>query len=248
VVVPDAPDESVRGLVRFAGTAPKPQPLSMAANAQCAKHHRKPVVDESILVNDDGTLRNVVVWIAGGLEGKTFDPPKEPAVLDQQGCVYTPHVVPVMTGQQLLVKNSDPFLHNVHANAESNPSFNFGQPTIDAKPMVFDAPEKMLVKCNVHTWMSAFIFVTDNPFFAVTGGDGAFKLPELPSGEYTVAAWHEVYGEQRQRVIVEPGKPVNVEFTFSASERADASAPSLRYSGERAGERGPQETSVHRPI
>jgi hypothetical protein len=217
-------DGTVRGRVRFTGPAPEVREMSMAANAHCAVHHNGRVLDESVVVNPDGTLRNVVIWVSGGLEGKTYDPPKEPAVLDQQGCVFTPHVVPVMVGQQLLVKNSDPFLHNVRAATANNPPFNFGQPNkTDGTPMVFGAPERMFVKCDVHPWMSAFVHVMDNPFFAVTGDRGAFRLPALPPGEYEVSAWHEVYGEQRQVVRVEPGKPMpDLQFTFQPTQGASA--------------------------
>jgi hypothetical protein len=224
VVPPQTTDPALTGVVHFNGVAPKPQVLSMAANAACAAHHRGQVVDESVLVNGDGTLRNVVVWISQGLEGRTFAPPRDPAVLDQQGCVYTPHVVTVMTGQRLLVKNSDPFLHNVRAAAVHNPPFNFGQPSVDVggTPLTFLTPDRMFVKCDVHPWMTAHILVLDNPYFAVTGERGTFKLPELPPGTYTVSAWHEVYGEQKQRVTVEPGRPLSLDFTFRPTENARA--------------------------
>lgn len=218
-------DGIVRGRVRFAGPVPQVTYLSMADNAHCAAHHDGRVEDESVVVNADGTLRNVVIWVSGGLAGKTYRPPPEPAVLDQQGCVYTPHVVTVMAGQQLLVKNSDPFLHNVRAAASKNHPFNFAQPTVSrGKPLVFDAPERLFVKCDIHPWMSAFIHVMDNPFFAVTGDGGAFALPPgLPPGEYEVSAWHEVYGEQRQSVRVEPGEPVPaLQFTFKPEQGASA--------------------------
>jgi hypothetical protein len=224
LAVPPLTEPDVTGVVHFSGVAPKPQVLSMAANAACAAHHRGQVIDESVLVNGDGTLRNVVVWVSDGLEGRTFAPPKVPAILDQQGCVYTPHVVTVMTGQKLLVKNSDPFLHNVRAAAANNPPFNFGQPSVNVggTPLTFLTPDRMFVKCDVHPWMTARIVVLDNPYFAVTGEHGAFKLPELPPGTYTVSAWHEVYGEQKQRVKVEPGKPVSLDFTFRATAQASA--------------------------
>jgi plastocyanin len=222
---PAAVAAAVRGRVRFAGPVPQVSYLSMADNAHCAAHHDGRVEDESVVVNPDGTLRNVVVWVSGGLEGKRYPPPEEPAVLDQRGCVYTPHVVTVMAGQRLLVKNGDPFLHNVRAAASANRSFNFGQPTVSRRgtPLTFDAPERLFVKCDVHPWMSAFVHVMDNPFFAVTGDRGAFRLPALPPGEYEVSAWHEVYGEQRQVVRVEPGKPMpDLQFTFQPTQGASA--------------------------
>jgi hypothetical protein len=226
-VPPETSDPTVTGVVHFGGVAPEPQVLSMAANAVCASHHRGQVIDESVLVNGDGTLRNVVVWVSQGLEGRTFAPPKDPAVLDQQGCVYTPHVVTVMTGQRLLVKNSDPFLHNVRAAAVHNPPFNIGQPSVDVggTPLTFLTPDRMFVKCDVHPWMTAHIVVLENPYFAVTGEHGTFKLPELPPGTYTVSAWHEVYGEQKQRVTVEPGKPLTLDFTFRPTQQANADVP-----------------------
>ena len=229
---PDAPRAvaqgpgTVGGRARFNGPRPPVREMSMAANAHCAAHHNGRVLDESVVVNDDGSLRNVVVWVSGGLEGKRFEPPIEPAVLDQQGCVFRPHVVPVMVGQRLLVKNSDEFLHNVRAAAANNPPFNFAQPTIDrGTPLVFGAPERMFVKCDIHPWMSAFVQVMDNPFFAVTGDGGAFRLPELPPGEYEVSAWHEVYGQQRQSVRVEPGKQLDLQFTFQPVRGVAADAP-----------------------
>lgn len=242
-VVRGAGDAIVRGRVRFAGPVPQVTYLSMADNAHCAAHHDGRVEDESVVVNPDGTLRNVVIWVSGGLEGRTYRPPPEPAVLDQQGCVYTPHVVTVMAGQQLLVKNSDPFLHNVRAAASKNHPFNFAQPTVSrGKPLVFDAPERLFVKCDIHPWMSAFIHVMDNPFFAVTGDGGAFAMPPgLPPGEYEVSAWHEVYGEQRQSVRVEPGEPVPaLQFTFKPEQGASttnmgaATPPSCCDTGARA--------------
>jgi plastocyanin len=231
-------DGSLRGRVRFAGPVPQVTYLSMADNAHCAAHHDGRVEDESVLVNADGTLRNVVIWVSGGLEGKRYPAPAQPAVLDQQGCVYTPHVVTVMAGQQLLVKNSDPFLHNVRAAASRNSPFNFAQPTVSrgGKPLVFDAPERLFVKCDIHPWMSAFIHVMDNPFYAVTGDGGAFALPAgLPAGEYEVSAWHEVYGEQRQRVRVAPGEPMPpLQFTFKPERRASAAAMTATGTGRAA--------------
>ena len=124
---------------------------------------------------DDDTLQNVLVYVSKGLEGKDFDPPKEPVVLDQVGCVYTPHVVAVMAGQPLEVRNSDATLHNVMAKTRQNTPFNFGMPG-QSPPVtkVFKQPEfKINLQCFMHPWMYALLHVLDHPFFAVTGPDGA---------------------------------------------------------------------------
>jgi hypothetical protein len=116
-------------------------------------------------------------------------------------------VVTVMTGQRLLVKNSDPFLHNVRAAAASNPPFNFGQPTVDGgRPLIFASPERLFVKCDVHPWMSAFVHVLDNPFFVIPDAQGRFSLEGVPAGEYTLVTWHERVGPTVTKVHVEAGR------------------------------------------
>ena len=141
----------------------------------------------------DDTLQNVLVYVSKGLEGKKFDAPKQPVVLDQVGCVYTPHVVAVMAGQTLEIRNSDATLHNVMSAPRNNPPFNFGMPVKDqTSAKVFKSPEmKMNLKCFMHPWMSAYVHVLEHPFFAVTGPDGTFTIHGLPPGEYELSVLHE---------------------------------------------------------
>src|SRR4051812_36009581 len=196
----DAKDAGIiTGVVRFKGTKPQPKPIAdIAANAfckSCYKEGELPTQDNVAFGKngDDDPLRTVLVYVSKGLEGKSFEPPKEPVVIDQVGCVYTPHVVAVMAGQTLDVRNSDATLHNVMSNPRKNPPFNFGMPVKDETvPKVFKEAEfKMNLRCFMHPWMSGYVHVLPHPFFAVTQGDGTFRITGLPPGEYEVTVLHE---------------------------------------------------------
>jgi hypothetical protein len=147
--------------------------------------------------------------------------------------MYEPHILAMQVGQDLVVKNDDPFLHNVHAMSSANPSFNFGQPNKDPgkKAATLKAVETFHVKCDVHPWMSAYIRVFDHPFHAVTKADGSFTLDDVPPGSYTITVWHESLGETKQKLTIEAGKPATVDLTISAgsaqSEKPDVIAATL---------------------
>ena len=121
--------------------------------------------------------------VKSGLEGKTFPVPSEPVVLDQNGCIYVPHVIGIQVGQTLQIVNSDETLHNIHAMPKNNKEFNIGQPVKGLKTdRTFDAVEVMVpFKCDVHKWMNAYVGVVDHPFFGTTGEAGSFELHEGPS-------------------------------------------------------------------
>lgn len=210
----------VTGKVTLVGDAPEMKVIDMSAVKECAALHPDPVTEETVIVGDKGELKNVVVSLKKD-EDKEMpgEVPKTPVVLDQKACMYEPHVVAMMVGQPLIVKNSDPFLHNVDSTA-TNPEnkFNVGMPTanagmkIDPQPKV---PEIFRVKCDVHPWMSAWVAVFDHPYFSVTGDDGTFTIKGLPDGDYTLQAWHEKYGTQEQKITVKDGKAA-VDFKFKA--------------------------------
>jgi hypothetical protein len=200
----------ITGKIKFDGKAPEPRQIDMSAVAECHKPHADPVYDETVVVGENGELANVAVFVkADDPSSLGGDVPGTPAVIDQNGCMYSPHVLVMMVGQELAVKNSDPFLHNVHSLAQQNPAFNFGQPNKDPGKKV-DPPkvaENIKVKCDVHPWMGMWIIVLEHPFFAVSGDDGSFTIPgSLPDGDYTLTAWHEKYGTQDVQVSVKDGK------------------------------------------
>ena len=121
-------------------------------------------------------------------------------------------------GQPLVILNSDPTLHNIHAMPKGNTEFNTGQPIQGMKTMhTFDKPEVMVpFKCDVHGWMNAYVGVLDHPYFAVTGPDGSFTLKGLPPGTYTIEAWHEKLGTQTTQVTLGAKETKDANFTFKA--------------------------------
>ncbi|HZL34424.1 MAG TPA: hypothetical protein VFC78_03880 [Tepidisphaeraceae bacterium] len=214
---PAVPPGQITGRVVFSGTPPRMLPaVGVNLAAPCAARHKEPILDESVVVNKDGALANVVVSISAGLPpGEQWAPPGEPVVLDQKDCVFHPHVLAVMVGQPMEVRNSDPFLHNVHMLAVNNPTANFGQPMPGQKRLdPFEVPEVFQVRCDVHPWMRAWVRVVDNPFFAVTGRDGRFTIRQLPPGTYTLKAWQEELGVREKRVILLPGRGAWIDFAF----------------------------------
>ncbi len=86
---------TIRGVVRFEGKAPAPKPINMAADPSCAKQHPSPLFTQEVVADAKGELQNVIVFVAEGLGDRTFDPPKEPVVMEQKGCMYQPHVLAV---------------------------------------------------------------------------------------------------------------------------------------------------------
>jgi plastocyanin len=206
----------LNGTVRFTGRKPPRKTIDMSGDPACGEAHHGKALDESMVVNPNGTLANVFIYIKSGLEGKTFEVPATPVTLDQRGCWFQPRVFGIQTGQTLQVTNSDPVTHNVHPVAQVNREWNHSQgPGEDPLARKFARHEVMIrVKCNIHSWMRAFIGVLEHPYFAVSGPDGSFQIPNVPPGDYVVEAWHETLGTQEQKISVTPSGKVEINFTF----------------------------------
>jgi uncharacterized membrane protein/plastocyanin len=209
---------TVRGVAQYAGPVPAPRELSLVSG--CREQHDGPVYVDDVLISG-GKVRNVFVWIREGLEGWELpEPPTEPAVVDQVGCLYRPRVLGVQVGQPVDILNSDPLLHNVHAVTEANEGFNLAMPSKGGRiTRVYWEPEVMTrLKCDVHPWMAAYIGVVPHGFFAVTGQDGAYTIEGLPAGTYMLEAWHEVLGRVTSQVAVRAGASADVDFTLPGPE------------------------------
>jgi len=208
---------TITGTVTLEGDAPEMKTIQMAADPSCARMHTEPVKTEFVVVGDGGTLANVFVYVKSGVHGD-FPPPTEPVLLDQKGCLYSPHVIGIQVGQPLKIRNDDETLHNIHAMPKNNKEFNIGQPVKGLETeKTFDNPEVMVpFKCDVHKWMNSYAGVLDHPYFAVTKTDGSFSIPNLAPGDYVLEAWHERLGTKEMNVTIEPSGTAEANITFTA--------------------------------
>ncbi|HYV84938.1 MAG TPA: carboxypeptidase regulatory-like domain-containing protein [Patescibacteria group bacterium] len=210
---------TITGTVTYTGKVPNLKPIAMDADPNCAKKHTTPQPSDVLVMGDGNTMGNILVRVTKGLPaGKTYPAPTTPVVMDQNGCHYEPHVIGIMEGQQLLIKNSDGILHNVHALPRVNKPFNRAMPaTVKESNATFEKAEDVFpVKCDVHPWMSAYIAVLTNPFFSVTKRDGKFSIGGLDPGTYTIEAWHEKLGTQTATVTVGASDTKTADFKFAA--------------------------------
>ena len=210
---------TVTGKVTLTGPAPAPQTLKVDADPNCKVMHPNGLTTDDVIVNANGTLKNVFVYVKEGLTGKKFEAPKEPVVFNQKGCQYSPKVFGIQVNQTLEIINSDNTLHNVHSLSAKSKPFNMGMPIQGMKiKKTFTAPEVMVkLKCEVHPWMAAYAGVLDHPFFSVTTDTGAFEIKNLPPGQYVIEAWHEKYGVQTQNVtLAGPAETKDTQFEYKA--------------------------------
>jgi plastocyanin len=190
----------------------------MSADPKCAQVHPHGAMTQDIEADAKGDLENVIVYVSQGLPADAkFEPPKEPAEIDQKGCMYTPHVVALRANQELKVVNSDNTTHNIHPMPNNNRELNQSQAPGVPFSMTFAREEIAIpVKCNIHPWMHSYIAVFKNPYFAVTGKDGAFEIGNLPPGNYTLTAWHEKLGTTTQQISLGEAETKTIEFVFKA--------------------------------
>jgi len=199
---------TLTGTIKFAGAAPTMPTIQMNADPYCqSQHSAAPAKDEEVVVGAGGELANVLVYIKNAPPGAPTT--STPAVIDQHGCQYHPHVQAVEVNQPIQIKNSDATLHNIHAQPKTNREFNFGMPDkSDPHDAEFKKPEEAIhIKCDVHPWMGAFCFVMEHPYFAVSAADGSFTIDTtgLPDGDYNVKVWQEVLGSAEGKVTVKDG-------------------------------------------
>jgi plastocyanin len=205
----------VKGVVTLSGKAPEMAELKRSTDPFCGKTKMK---DQEV-VAAGGKLANVLIHINGA---PAAEPPKDPAHIDQENCMYKPRVQGIVAGQTLAIKNSDPTLHNVHTYKGTSTLFNQAQvpntPNIEKK--FTDNGAMLKFKCDVHQWMTGYVWVQNNPYFAVSGADGSFEIKGVPAGKYEVEAWHERFGAKKGEVTVVDGKPAEVKFDYTGTETA----------------------------
>ena len=204
------------GKVTLTGKPPAEVVIDASADPACAQMHPTAFTTRHYAVGPGGGLADVFIYIKRGLEGKTFPKPNTVPVLDQEGCFYKPYVMGLMVGQDLKILNSDSTMHNVHAVPQTNSPFNLAQPSQGAFSLRhFDKPEVFIkFKCDVHPWMFAYVGVVDHPYFAVTGPDGAFAMPNVPPGTYTLEAIHPKLGPLDKEITVSAAGNTTVDYSY----------------------------------
>jgi plastocyanin len=210
---------TIKGHVKLTGKLPGNPVIRMAADPMCARMNAgKRVIQMTVAASIDGSLANTFVHLQGTFPQTAV--PTMPVTVDQSGCVYVPRVVGVRIGQVLQVKNSDALLHNVHAITAHDNTFNVGQPVAG---MVFEYKPKteeimLRLKCDIHSWMTAFVGVVPHPYFAVSDDKGTFQIDNVPAGTHKIQTWHERYGALTQTVKVTAGGTATVEFAYTGTE------------------------------
>ena len=202
------------GTVVFDGAPPAPAMISMKSDPVCAKGGEVP--SEEVLIANR-KLQNVFVYVKSGLPQVSFPVPTQEAVIDQKGCRFAPHLMGIQTGQPLKVINSDGTSHSIHPLPKTNKEWNETQ-YMSASPIIkkFSLEEVMIpVKCNLHSFMRAYIGVLKHPYFAVTGADGSFAIKGLPPGEYELEAWHEKFGAKTLKIQVKEKSDATGDFHFA---------------------------------
>ncbi len=216
IMVGSADAATVVAKVILKTPAPAAKIINTNADPYCMTYHKTDKLrSEQVVANPNGTLADTFVFISEGVTGN-YPAPKTPFLLDQIGCHYTPHMIAVMAGQPIVIRNSDSTLHNIHPLPKVNTPFNIGMPLKGMEQTrVFAKPEGPFhVKCDVHPWMSGYVAVFSHPFFGVSNAQGVVEIANLPAGTYTVESWQEKYGPKFQKITVGANDKKEIEFTY----------------------------------
>ncbi len=191
---------TLAGTVKFDGAPPAPGKIQVSKDPEvCGKEKVAP----ELLVCADGGIANVVVAVKVS-KGKKLDLPAQNPVFDQKTCEFRPHVLLFPAGATVDILNSDGILHNIHTTSTANPPTNQAQPKFKPKiQLKIDKAEwPIKVQCDAHGWMTAWWIAADNPYIAVTDDKGAFKISDLPPGDYEVEIWQEKLGKKTEKVTI----------------------------------------------
>ena len=206
---------TLSGRVSVAGSYPTPKALPVFKNrAFCGPQ----VANETLLIDRDGGLKNAVVIVRAIDRSLAVNPSQ--LILDNQRCAFAPHIQVATVGSELLLKNSDPILHTVHARLGTETLFNVGLPKWRTVTKRLDRAGVVKIDCDVlHTWMSAAIVVSDSPYFAVSDERGLFSIEGLPAGIYHLEVWHEKLGVKTMRIAVTDDSVVSLDVVYALGEK-----------------------------
>ncbi len=147
--------------------------------------------------------------------GMKFQLPWKNPVEDQKNLIYVPHVQGILVGSTVDFPNSDNVRHNVYSTPDSVTVFNLGTYSPEeVKHVTYDKPGMVSLRCNVHTEMSAYLVVLQNPYFATTDKRARQAvIRNVPPGKYKVSFFHEKLQPKELEVTVEARQETVLEFT-----------------------------------
>ena len=202
---------TLSGAVTYEGTPPAPTKIEVTKDPEvCGKEKMAP----NLVIGQGNGIANVVVTVQA-TKGKKAEPPATNPVFDQKTCEFHPHVLAFPAGSTVDVLNSDGILHNIHTTSTANPSQNQAQPKFKPKiQLKVEKPETIAVKCDVHGWMAGYWISTEHPYVAVTDANGAFKIADLPPGDYQVELWQEKLGKKTMPASIKAKEDTKVAWTM----------------------------------
>ena len=214
---------TISGRIVLKGPAPANPIIRMGADPMCGRMNPgKRPVQEIVIAGAGGGLANAFVHVTGAVPAGAGT--AQQGVLAQKHCIYAPRGIGVRAGQPLSIRNDDNLMHNVHGISNKGQEFNVSQPKAG---MVYKATlqkEEVMVhvKCDVHSWMNAYIGVVPHSLYAVSDGAGAFTIANVPPGRRTVSVWHERYGELTGTVDVKAGQTATLELSYPGATKTAA--------------------------
>ncbi len=211
---------SITGVVSFAGAIPKPRQMAVTKDTDLTKDKVRQI---DVVVVKDGKLAEAVVYLKKVRAGKDWPELKGGGMIDQKGVKFIVNSRVIHNGQKVLVKNSDPVLHNIHAyeligERGRRTMFNKGQPKNIDLNLDFEVKGSPFVKieCDAHNFMHDYVFVANNPYYSVTAEDGKFNITDIPAGNYILMTWHPNLGTQKAKIKLGTGENRKHNFTFTS--------------------------------
>jgi Carboxypeptidase regulatory-like domain len=206
---------SITGKVAFNGTPGTRKVIPTKDLEVCGGPYEQTLIQ----VGPDKSVQNAVVYLVDIAKGKAWPAQAKTPEVDNVKCKFEPNIQVIRAGK-LDVVNSDPMLHNTHGYYGRRTAFNLALPNQGQRiPVDLPRPGEVRIDCDAHGWMEGWIYVVDNPYYAVTGADGKFSISNVPAGNYKLVAVHPFTGPNEQSVTVAAGKPtdLNIELEKGAS-------------------------------
>ena len=200
---------TIQGKVIFNGAVETRKIIPNKDLDVCDGPREEPLID----VGPDKGVENAVVYLAQVAKGKAWPAQagqaKTPELVNHN-CRFEPKVQVIRAGP-LVVVNSDPMLHNTHGYYGKRTAFNMALPNQGQRiPTELERTGTVRIDCDAHGWMEGWIYVVDNPYYAITGADGKFTITDVPPGTYNLVAIQSLTGPLQQPVTVTAGKPTDL--------------------------------------